>query len=923
MPIIKLFKRRKPKPQNVPTERNEESPGQSLSSSGIGPEQMGIVIAKSTNSAFQEAWGKHWAELDASEKRVWSFQGDYSPLKVQKTIENMDKEHRQQTTSRRIAGPVLRFLRAVETVMAGVTIGIQAYPDVSSIVVGVIRVIINVAVKYFEYYEKLSKMLEGLVDDIEVLDMFTRNNVNSPELHNVRSQLQTLVALYTNILTFCRHARRVFLIKGQERGARGFTVLAKVQWAPFEEQFGEIQSNLSRYTAKLDMVATAITMNTTLAISEDLKKTSPSNAQNERREFLEWICGEKIEEVHNMVRERRIADIGSHIFSNRQYQKWASEEATGPLWIHGEAGTGKSVLVSMVIDELSQENAQKDNTVAYVYIKGEDTALCNSPSRIVSMLIKQVCWKLDKLPVQTLNYYRQCKKDARIPVLNKLVAMFMECVGSLSRIFVIIDALDECEEKSRKPLLDFIRETSQQSNCKVLVASRRERDIFRAFSPMNPLYISRHNSDQKDIAKVVKYRVEKELGHFRPDTQEYIIQQLVKRSGNIFLWVDFQLKDLAQVFESEVKIQLNQLPSDLHDTYVQYLRRINKQPITSKNLAQRCFLWAFHTDYLLSGFEFIDAVSLVNDREKIKYNSSDLTQVTKDLIWVTGLGYLRVRPVHFSFREFLVDSQSELPLDLQSMIPDRETANVRLAIECLQHLLADIPPTNLLDTILPYCGKHFDSHIRRLTTIPEKILEILDRILLDENDKLLKILTWRWVIVIDWPSSFKSPDSLPDIGCIGNPQFIDPRFFLRCTKLDQVPAIQERYARIERIETYPDDYLHIAALTGLEDVVGELIERGVDPNREDAAHMTVLQALPGCDVEISEKIVMMLLEAGADPYKTTPVSSEKEISAYEYAQGRQQADFIQMLDKFKSSKKTERSGYGIDNKMSREETPTL
>lgn len=107
---------------------------------------MGSVIAKSTNPAFQEAWKQHWMGLDESERKDWSFQGAYSPLKVQKTIEDMDKLHRQETASRKIAGPALRFLRAIETVMAGATIGIQAYPDVSSIVVGVIRVVINVRI---------------------------------------------------------------------------------------------------------------------------------------------------------------------------------------------------------------------------------------------------------------------------------------------------------------------------------------------------------------------------------------------------------------------------------------------------------------------------------------------------------------------------------------------------------------------------------------------------------------------------------------------------------------------------------------------------------------------------------------------------------------------------------------------------------
>jgi Cdc6-like AAA superfamily ATPase len=187
----------------------------------------------------------------------------------------------------------------------------------------------------------------------------------------------------------------------------------------------------------------------------------------------------------------------------------------------------------MVIDHFSQDSNQKNDAVAYVYIKGEDTTLRNSPDRIVSMLIKQLCWKLETLPDQTLDYYRQCKKDARLPVLDKLAAMFMECAGSLGRAVVVIDGLDECEEKCRKPLLNFVVATGQQSNSKVLVTSRWEWDIERAFCRIKSLIIPDLSSDQKDIAKVVEYRVAKELGRFSLETQEYIIQQLVEKSNGM------------------------------------------------------------------------------------------------------------------------------------------------------------------------------------------------------------------------------------------------------------------------------------------------------------------------------------------------------------------------------------------------------
>lgn len=68
-------------------------------------------------------------------------------------------------------------------------------------------------------------------------------------------------------------------------GPSSFAVLAKVQWAPFEEEFGDIRSNLNRYTAKLGRLTAAITMNTALDIKEELKKTSSTHA----RTFVQFV----------------------------------------------------------------------------------------------------------------------------------------------------------------------------------------------------------------------------------------------------------------------------------------------------------------------------------------------------------------------------------------------------------------------------------------------------------------------------------------------------------------------------------------------------------------------------------------------------------------------------------------------------------
>lgn len=188
---------------------------------------------------------------------------------------------------------------------------------------------------------------------------------------------------------------------------------------------------------------------------------------------------------------------------------------------------------SMIIDHLIRESDQTNYAVAYVYIRGEDMNMRHSTSQVVSMLIKQLCWRLETLPEGVLESYRKCKRDARFPVLDKLTAIFTECVRCLSRVFVILDGLDEFEERSRKPLLNFICTAARLSNEKVLVTSRWDWDIERAFRRVTSLILPNITSEQSDIEKVVTYRVIKDLGHIERGFQEEIIKVLVERSGGM------------------------------------------------------------------------------------------------------------------------------------------------------------------------------------------------------------------------------------------------------------------------------------------------------------------------------------------------------------------------------------------------------
>lgn len=329
-----------------------------------------------------------------------------------------------------------------------------------------------------------------------------------------------------------------------------------------------------------------------------------------------------------------------------------------------------------------------------------------------------------------------------------------------------------------------------------------------------------------------------------------------------YLWVDLQLTELAQVPEADIKTQLDLLPAGLEDAYVSVFRKMNALPQTARTLAQLCFLWALNAKVVLNSGTFIDAVSLAHKttpQQTKPYDARILKEVTLGLLTIENFVFIRVRTIHFSLKEFVIDPNANHPDDLRDFLPDTETANAKLAIMCLQHLMSDAEPHDIFDTCLKYCAEHFDDHIQSLTTIPEELWRILDCIFLERPEVLKRILAWKW------PSH---PWDYPNIACMGNPKTVDPEVFMRITKLHGIPAIWSRYRVADRsVRDYPKDNIFLATLYGLDDILEKIISQGANINKATADRLTALHLALWAmskDGEQTSSAVKILLDAGAD-----------------------------------------------------------
>ena len=124
---------------------------------------------------------------------------------------------------------------------------------------------------------------------------------------------------------------------------------------------------------------------------------------------------------------------------------------------------------SMVVEHLDAAfTNNEDIGVACIYLNHKE-ADNQSPSRLLAALWRQLV--LDrKIGSTAEDLYKQHQEKGTSPSLEEVVTVLRSSITELSKVFIIIDAMDEYPEVHRKILLDQI--AAMGSNMNLMITSR-------------------------------------------------------------------------------------------------------------------------------------------------------------------------------------------------------------------------------------------------------------------------------------------------------------------------------------------------------------------------------------------------------------------------------------------------------------------
>lgn len=135
--------------------------------------------------------------------------------------------------------------------------------------------------------------------------------------------------------------------------------------------------------------------------------------------------------------------------------------------------------------------------ITYVYFDYRDRDQ-QSPEHIIASLLRQLLnYKLE-LPQLVKTMYQRYSPQQKRPSLEDLENLFRCACEMFEKVYVIIDALDECDEKrNRKCFLQFLTlQSSTRPSPRMLITSRpHPQDIKTALAAAASILVEASDSD--------------------------------------------------------------------------------------------------------------------------------------------------------------------------------------------------------------------------------------------------------------------------------------------------------------------------------------------------------------------------------------------------------------------------------------------
>jgi hypothetical protein len=304
---------------------------------------------------------------------------------------------------------------------------------------------------------------------------------------------------------------------------------------------------------------------------------------------LNWLSRLSFDASYDERCDEHLEGTGFWFVNSDTYEKWKSNKESDLLWVKGKPGCGKSVLAAVAVTDLKLE-VGPETALAYAFCRRGDESSQN-PLTILGALAKQIGQQQSEIN-SVLESEFSTSQHGEMPSKRTVRLVLDSALSSFTRIFLVIDALDECKGNDilTKDLLSLMQNTMGVS-VKIVIFSRHDLHLEKCLKHYNQIQPDL-GENTEDLRAYIDFL-------FPDDSQASVNQEIreecIAKADGMFLWVKLLAQSLQKPLNSKQKLRrIREIPPGLASMYDHMLKDICDQSEDVKSTAFLVLMWVTH-----------------------------------------------------------------------------------------------------------------------------------------------------------------------------------------------------------------------------------------------------------------------------------------------------------------------------------------
>ncbi|KAL8295977.1 hypothetical protein RB600_001460 [Gaeumannomyces tritici] len=464
----------------------------------------------------------------------------------------------------RCFGP--RFSNILETIQQFAALGDTVVGGSQNIIAcgvwSLVRMTLLLVVNFHSYFDKLSTLLMAIGRSAPRYQIMTL-------LYPQSKKLQSYLCEYFIVVVRLCHQH--------------LKLIQKSTFGQLMSFLGE--SDLKTYQSDCDLWASSIKEEVNALMAKDLAeqgsrtkvllKFSKSESHHKKSEaYLRILNSCSAYDYQKAWKATRKVGYATLLNRTHEYQHWKVQPSSCTLVCTGKLGSGKSVLLANMVDDLNLHVQNERLPIAYFFCQHDNPESLQART-IMGCLARQLLGPFPG-PVGLEDF-----TDATSPTmdLDGVTSLLLKVLPP--KAYFVIDGLDECDNDQRQSLIDGLRQLQEASSLLVCISFRIEADTalrLRTGHFARPS-VFQIPDDNPDVMGFITAELEMRIrsGELKIGEPTLILEiegSLVQGAQGMFLWVALQIESLCTAKTDEaIRQALADLPKDLPSTFSRILRK--------------------------------------------------------------------------------------------------------------------------------------------------------------------------------------------------------------------------------------------------------------------------------------------------------------------------------------------------------------